>query len=372
VDPEGLILFAFDGTGNTEASRSNVYWLREAYDDNDLTRDDDGEPLAQANRPFYIEGPGTSALLDNGLAYTLPIRVNEQHHRLDRYIKAKWEYETAKLGNRFTPNTPLRITLDLIGFSRGAAAARSFANQVIQRNISAYYSKTMWGYAPDSSLQHCIAVDIRFMGLFDTVLSKAPDGFDLSVSSHIGHVAHAVAVNEHRALFPLESVETTYADRGFGPNTIEIGFIGAHADIGGGYLEQDGGDLSDVALNWMWDRMVAAGVPMNPLDDAQRRISAPTLHDETLTGLWSIPGFGGLTSDREVRYPDRMLAQRAAEPAHGMTWSLSQSFITYHPRDEPQDPYAAIVDIPCCGNNAGIVNMQAYAEWLATLGVTIQ
>lgn len=275
------------------------------------------------------------------------------------------------LGNQFTHDGPLRITLDVVGFSRGAAAARHFANQVIQRNLSGYYNTTMWGFEPDGSRRHCIAIDIRFMGLFDTVLSHAPEGLDLSVSSHIGRVSHAVAVNEHRALFPLESVETAYADRGSGSNTVEMGFIGAHADIGGGYMEEEG-DLSDVALNWMWNQMVLAGVPMRELDSAQRRVSNPILHDETRVGLWSLPGFGGLSSDREVRYPDQRLTQREAEPADGMTWSLSQAFITYHPPAEAEDPYAALVEVPCCGNNAGIVSMTLYAKWLSTFQINIE
>lgn len=78
VDPDGLILFAFDGTGNTEANRSNVFWLGRAYDDNDSSLMPDGSPLGQADRPYYTEGPGTDAILDGGLAYTLPVRIKSQ------------------------------------------------------------------------------------------------------------------------------------------------------------------------------------------------------------------------------------------------------------------------------------------------------
>lgn len=47
---------------------------------------------------------------------------------------------------------------------------------------------------------------------------------------NIAEPAHAVAVNEHRALFPLES-----AKGGTAGQVIERGFIGANSDVGGGY-----------------------------------------------------------------------------------------------------------------------------------------
>ena len=210
------------------------------------------------------------------------------------------------------------------------------------------------------------------MGVFDTVLSTAPSGIDLSISTHIGRVAHAIAVNEHRALFPLESVESSYADRGFGSNTIEMGFIGAHSDIGGGYTVSDGGDLSNVALNWMWNQMVAAGVPMKPLEAHLTQVRNPILHDESGVGLWSVPGFGGWSSDRDVRYPDGALPQREAEPAEGMTWDQSQSFITYHPPIVVEDPLLGVpIETPCCGNNVGTVDMVKYREWLTRHGIII-
>ncbi len=372
VDPDGLILFAFDGTGNTEASRTNVHWLSAAYDDNDLTETSAGEFLADANIPYYIAGPGTGALMDGALAYTLPSRVSEQLDSLDAYIRAKWAHETEELGRNFTAEVPLRVTLDVVGFSRGAAAARDFANQVIQRSLSDYYTKTLFGLAADDYRRHCIAVDIRFMGLFDTVLSRAPDGLNLTISTRIGHVAHAVAVNEHRRQFPLESIESSYDDRGFGFNRVEMGFIGAHSDIGGGYTIEDGGDLSDVALNWMWNQMVAAGVPMRPLEPEQRQVTNPILHDQSRVAPWNRRSIGGLFSDREVRYRDRAVPQREAEPADGMTWAESQHFINYHPPTVRLGRDGRSIQSPCCGNNAGTVNMDKYHEWLAAFGVNMQ
>ncbi len=54
------------------------------------------------------------------------------------------------------------------------------------------------------------------------------------------YAAHAVALNEHRSLFPLESIESSYRNPGFDSNRIERGFIGGHSDIGGGYMSHPG------------------------------------------------------------------------------------------------------------------------------------
>ena len=43
---------------------------------------------------------------------------------------------------------------------------------------------------------------------------------------------------------------------------IERGFIGAYADIGGGFLTSDS-QLAQVALTWMVNQATAAGVTMN-------------------------------------------------------------------------------------------------------------
>ncbi|MBU0537088.1 MAG: DUF2235 domain-containing protein, partial [Gammaproteobacteria bacterium] len=73
------------------------------------------------------------------------------------------------------------------------------------------------------------------MGLFDTVGSmgfagNSTDlGYDFSIDSRIGHVAQAVALNEHRFLFPLSSVSPVAGASITSGNLVERGFIGAHS-----------------------------------------------------------------------------------------------------------------------------------------------
>jgi len=366
IDPWGLILFAFDGTGNTEASRTNVYWLRQAYDDNDTTSNPDGTPsIPGAEKPFYIEGPGTSGIewLDGAVAYTLKGKINTQLDSLDKYVKAKWDNEINVQKNTYSLDNPLIITLDIVGFSRGAAAARDFANQVIARKNSNYYNKELFGFGQNDPRYNCVGIKIRFMGLFDTVLSTAVGDFNLGISnSQIEYVAQAVAVNEYRALFPLVSIEDSYGGAGFTPNRVEKGFIGAHSDIGGGYagLGGDGGDLSDVALNWMYAQAKLAGVNLKPLEPDQLKVANPILHDETNVAPWYLPGFGGWSSDRDVKFPDQTLKGKDTQ-FDGMTYEQSQQqgFINY---------YGVNV-----GNQAGTVDMDEYKQWLqSNLNLTLQ
>lgn len=358
-------MFAFDGTGNTEASKTNVFWLRQAYNDNDLTKDANGNYLANADEPFYIEGPGTSGVewLDGAIAYTLEGKVDTQLKRLDDYVKAKWDNEINVQKNTYSQDNPLIITLDIVGFSRGSAAARDFANQVIDRKNSNYYNKELFGFGSSDLRYNCVGIKIRFMGLFDTVLSTALGDFNLGISnSQIEYVAQAVAVNEYRALFPLVSIEDSYGGAGFTPNRVEKGFIGAHSDIGGGYagLDGDGGDLSDVALNWMYSQAQTAGLNLKPLEPDQLKVASPILHDETNVAPWNLPGFGGLSSDRAVKFPDQTLNGKEVQ-FDGMTYQQSQQngYINYYNNN--------------AGNKAGTVDMDKYKAWLqSNLNLTLK
>ncbi len=359
IDPYGLILFAFDGTGNTEASRTNVYWFRENYLDND-------PDLAsiQADRPYYIEGVGTGSFipkLDSAIAFTMRSRINQQLDKLDLYVTKKVDNVLNVKHTEISATKPLVITLDIVGFSRGAASARDFANTVVARANSGYYRKL------DGVNGACVSVNIRFMGLFDSVLSYAAGSFNMGIPEAVNYVSQAVAVNEHRHDFPLESIEPSYVNRGLSSNRTERGFVGAHSDIGGGYNCTngaaggcDGGDLSDVALNWMVAEAQRAGVAMGTLPAELQTVSNPILHSETRTSPFSV---WGVNQDREVRYPvasdaPSPLPKQRGAPIEGMTYSDSLTWITR--------------DTNPTGSREGVVDMTAYGAWLkANYGINL-
>lgn len=305
VDPSGLVLFAFDGTGNAPDDRTNVRHFAEAYDDFsdfDLHR-------GYTGMSFYLSGPGTGmdGTADAVLGLSLERRIALQFGRFQVYLRENWQWHRDRSAG-FAPG-PLRITLDVVGFSRGAAMAREFSHRVGDFRRSDDFR---------AEFGTCLSVLQRLLALFDTVLSvnaaeQSLRPLRMAVPPDVAVALHAVAMNEMRAAFPLESIaagaSTLAADggqaarpvppRGGGePQRLERGFVGAHSDIGGGYAD---GDLSDLALMWMVQRAREAGVAMNELAPAQRQVTRPVVHDERRSAefRWTAqPFFGG----RDVRF----------------------------------------------------------------------
>jgi len=147
---------------------------------------------------IYVPGIGTEA----GQADSL---IGSAFGRGRTGVLARSEYAVAQVRQRLGANTV--VTVDLFGFSRGAAAARHCANQLAR-------------------LQ---GVKMGFIGLFDTVAAVAGAvKLDLHLDpARFPQVVQLVARDEHRQHFAL-------AQLCHGHTEIEV--PGAHADIGGGYL----------------------------------------------------------------------------------------------------------------------------------------
>ena len=163
-----------------------------------------------------------------------------------------------------------KITFDVFGFSRGAAAARHFVHVVthpeyipktnsnretldIQGKIlnPEYYKKAprygLLGILLDQKgwLTDNVKVEIRFAGLYDTVphhgFTQTDDIEDLGLDSinKANYVVHMVAADEHRYNFDLadiSSVVKTSPDSGK-KGGIELFFPGVHSDVGGSYVD---------------------------------------------------------------------------------------------------------------------------------------
>jgi RHS repeat-associated protein len=311
VDPQGLVLFAFDGTGNDlsdEGAISNVARFRRLYQGGGEARYVAGVGTVHNDRQWGdIEPPGP----DMGTNGSGTRRIE----RMMTYLM-----EEARTADDYTP-----MDIDIVGFSRGAAQARDFANNILgyfgtsANGDSFSFSTDTRGWFNYSAAVRNAAgervefrgrqcVRFRFMGLWDTVLSaNTGRGYNMAIPAQFQHVAHAVALNEHRSDdsewnatrrnlplsgaaavlpvgahwggFPLVSI-------GASSNTpgrvrIERGFVGAHADIGGGYA---GGEnqLSFVALSWMVAQARSAGVQMRAPDaDSTIPTSNPIIHDQS-------------------------------------------------------------------------------------------
>ncbi|AOB29530.1 hypothetical protein AKI39_00805 [Bordetella sp. H567] len=255
IDPHGLLLFAFDGTSRDRGARTNVALMSGWYADGTV---------------FYHRGPGFARprMVDAATGASSPDILETQWNALLREIAARGHAGT--------------LAIDLLGYSRGAALAMHFGNMIAERHRAGRF----WTRDPVLGTVSACA-DLRFVGLFDAVaqfgvLGSRNEDYNLAVSAEWRWVAHAVALHERRRLFPL-SVPPEAS-----PNVVSAPFIGAHGDIGGGYLPQPadlesarpGGDLSDVALAWMLKQAADAGAAFLPPPAAFQRIDNPVLHDE--------------------------------------------------------------------------------------------
>ena len=178
VDPSGLILFAFDGTGNSSpaqdgSSLSNVRKFYEAYD------------IDNNGPAFYITGIGTT---------------NEDMPYEGSVITGEGFDERVALGFRFLDefinddSGTTTLDIDVVGFSRGAAEARVWMNTLAKRLQDGRYTSA-------AGKARCLS--LRFEGLWDTVPHLgAANGderkYDFSVPGQVKFAAHAVALNEHR------------------------------------------------------------------------------------------------------------------------------------------------------------------------------
>ena len=342
IDPDGLVLFAFDGTGNDESNPntlSNVVRFRELY------RDDDR---------FYITGPGTLDPRTNiGPTSAAGRAVDTGFSRTGQERIARLILDLQEYSSRSEVDDNTAVNIDIVGFSRGAAQARDFANRVVASTRDGLYRYTE--REDGREVERCQRVNFRFMGLWDTVLSTHTGSYNLAIPSAFTHVAHAVALNEYRHLFPSESIMAgPYSSPAVsGQTRIERGFLGSHSDIGGSFAD---GDLAKVAMVWMVNQATAAGVTMDALTSEQTTIIAsPVLHDKS-SNLFSATGPAPtpISEDLVIRWRDGSSQRQRTTSINGVDYADVERYISYS-----QNP---------TGNVSGTVNMHEYLNWLDRSG----
>jgi uncharacterized protein (DUF2235 family) len=108
-----------------------------------------------------------------------------------------------------------------------------------------------------------------FVGVFDTVNSvgwiENPVHLPYTADNpDIQFGRHAVAIDERRAFFRTNLWRWRGVPPATGPQDLkQVWFPGVHCDVGGGYPENESG-LSKIALKWMLDEAVAAGLAVDP------------------------------------------------------------------------------------------------------------
>ena len=273
------IMLCFDGTWNTPHDQgeydetdadTNVVKLYRSVLGKDLKGIPRGTPARSPSIEtikWYDEGVGTK--------WYDHIKGGAFGFGLSRKIREGYKF----LIDHYDPGDEIYV----FGFSRGAYTARSLVglirnsgllkrqfapkedsddNEIIMDAYQLYRNRdgsadTAFAVYFRSTYSH-EGVRIKFLGVWDTVGAlgipiKAVNLFnseqykfhDTELSSIVQNAYQAVAIDEHREDFkptlwdpkekPMQKME-------------QVWFVGAHADVGGGYQNQP---LSDITLNWM-------------------------------------------------------------------------------------------------------------------------
>ena len=221
-----------------------------------------------------------------------------------------------------------KIILYVFGFSRGAAEARSFVNRLSRLSGSSAAQLKFGG----------IDVEVKFMGIFDTVASVGmvdiksfrgngilPRWFGRLVDGHWSWASpenlvvpdnircvHYIAGNEARACFPLTMTEHQ------GNHTLKL-YPGAHSDVGGGYgfMEQGKYDMSVIPGREMYDEAISAGTPFKnlmPYDINQMKLDdVHTLYGEILAHHDFFTAFNAIKDDMSKMLKGVDIAQEGGD-----------------------------------------------------------
>jgi uncharacterized protein (DUF2235 family) len=247
-----MALYAFDGTGQddrddneTSGFDSNVLHFFRAYVDND--KDFDFTDGADRVGSLYLKGIGRRADTHTGELVGQAFGIGG-HRRVGMMM------------DRLAANLQAGdANVHVIGFSRGAALAVSFANEVARK-------------APDVAIQFLGVWDI--VGEFGLPGRFVNAGHDLRMPRNVLRAYHAMALDERRSVFHLTRLTGT-GDREAGRLT-EVWFRGVHSDVGGG---NGNFGLNWMSLDWMYASALREGIALNPADVAANRLHASKVPD---------------------------------------------------------------------------------------------
>ena len=331
------IALLFDGTWNNRRDRTNVVRMRESIATSG--QDDAEQPC------FYDEGVGThwydwltGALFARGLSEN----IRQGYQRLAR---------------KFEPGDQIFV----FGFSRGAYTARSLvglirkcgvlksaSDETVEQAYELYRDKSV---APnDREAQDFRAANshetrVRFIGVWDTVgrvgipVSHVPFGtdyyswHDTALSKIVDYAYHAIALDERRKDYEATVWAETKAEN------IEVQqkwFIGAHANVGGGYDKSPPDALPNPPLRWIQDKAEAAGLRLRSKVEV-----GPTDHLAEVDDSFKEFMFGIYRVFKKRH--DRPYGSGVNESVHESVWQRWKERPEYRPRTlsgHPDQPEA--------------------------------
>ena len=239
----------------------------------------------------WMSNGQSRAALENMATSWASLGLTGSHNRYEEFTHQLKQLESLLRPalKQPSPQQPklLGIKLYIYGFSRGAAAARTFINW-----LSELLPKPK---AEKQKPEQCLAVgdlkiplSVEFLGLLDTVasvgvahmapvaeghMSWADDTQELPEEETYGGLikccTHLVSSHEQRLCFPLDSI--CRASGQYPANSVEVIYPGVHSDIGGGYPpgdqgkaigENDGLLQSQLVLHDLYASAFKAGAPL--------------------------------------------------------------------------------------------------------------
>lgn len=225
--------FNSKGAGGSLNAHTNIYRLYTLYRQY-ITSNSEYDQYA-----LYIEGVGTEDGMDDNIYGIVTGRGNTGVvKKTDRAVAALPGCIQKYLGRLDKTHHAIKeIQFDIFGFSRGAAAARHFANRVFNQDQAIL--TVLQPAIKKIVSQEAFEIKTRFLGLFDTVaaIGTPLNGFnphnadtgDANLKLRPGvaqKVFHITAQHECRYNFALNSVRPIWP---------ELALPGVHSDIGGGY-----------------------------------------------------------------------------------------------------------------------------------------
>ena len=180
----------------------------------------------------------------------------------------------------------------------GAGKLTDIANHMLNF-VSGFFARKLEAdqLIPDVPIESVAVWDtVGSMGIPAYAADKRFDVFrfvDTKLSNKVQHGFHAMALDELRADFPVTAWESRAGIK-------QVWFVGAHADVGGGY-SADESRLSDIALEWMMKQLAEVGVRIaTPLTYKPEPLIGPAIHQP-----WSKTPFALLPrSPRQVASTD--------------------------------------------------------------------
>jgi hypothetical protein len=203
----------------------------------------------------YIEGIGTTDMESDGsVAQGLGYSVFYKTGIRDK-VKIGCQEVAKKINDLASKKKISTLTIDVFGFSRGAAAARNFLHEITLEEVkpqiigSAGYGSMpvespgspaageLGRYLKNKNITYSL-LNVSFAGLFDTVAAygiiKAFNVSELGLAAvkHARTALHLTAMDERRKNFILVTVKNSKG------SASEKALPGVHSDIGGCYTDK--------------------------------------------------------------------------------------------------------------------------------------